>query len=93
MFKLRTATLLLLALSVLAAADLDQGAVRLDRLRERSLQTSNRIISFSRADFEEYVMSYPRPYDVVIYFTARTCKFCEYPLPYPANCSRSMSIW
>ena len=38
-------------------------------------------------------MQYPRPYDVVIYFTARTCKFCEYTSWYVVNCSRNISTW
>jgi len=46
--------ILFAALLILASAidEQDQGAVRLRRLRERSLQSSNRIISFGKADFE-----------------------------------------
>jgi thioredoxin-like negative regulator of GroEL len=75
---LKITTLVVLLLAVAAQTDIDEGTIRLQRLRERSLQSSNRIMTFNRQDFEEFVMKYPRPYDVVIYFTARTCKFCEY---------------
>ena len=40
----------------------------------------------------EYAMKYPRPYDLVIYFTARTCKFCEYFLFYLVNFSLNTNI-
>ena len=50
--SLKIATLLLLTLAICCQADGDQGAVRLKRLQERSLLTSNRIISFNKADFE-----------------------------------------
>lgn len=73
--------MVLALLFVCVLADVDQGTVRLNKLKERSLQTSNRVISFSKSDFEEYVMKYPRPYDVVIYFTARTCRFCDELFP------------
>lgn len=90
---LKITTLVVLLLAATAHTDVDEGTVRLQRLRERSLQSSNRVINFNKADFEEFVMKYPRPYDVVIYFTARTCKFCEYFVVYLANCSLITSTW
>lgn len=52
--RLGLSTFILAALLVLARAesDQDQGTLRLERLRERSLLSSNRIISFSKTDFE-----------------------------------------
>lgn len=50
--SIKIATLLFLTLIICCQADADQGAIRLKRLQERSLLTSNRIISFNKADFE-----------------------------------------
>ena len=50
--NIKIATFAILILAALASSDLDQGTIRLNRLKERSLQTSNRVISFNKADFE-----------------------------------------
>lgn len=36
------------------------------------------ILSINKSINSEYAMSYPRPYDLVIYFTAGSCRLCEY---------------
>lgn len=38
-------------------------------------------------------MKYPRPYDVVIYFTARSCKLCTLESIYSVNLSLNSSTW
>lgn len=50
--KLYLATLVLAGLLASAHCELDQGTVRLNRLAERSLLTSNRVITFSNSDFQ-----------------------------------------
>jgi hypothetical protein len=49
--KLQVATLILLLVSLGVSSD-DQGTLRLNNLRKRSLESSNRIINFQKADFE-----------------------------------------
>ena len=46
------AVLLLLASAVKELKELDKGEVRLLALREKSLESRNRIITFSKAEFE-----------------------------------------
>jgi hypothetical protein len=81
--RVAIATLVLLLAATALASEVDAGTLRLQRLRERSNKESNRIIPFSKQDFQyidpsssEYVMKYPRPYDIVVYFTARSCRLC-----------------
>lgn len=52
--NLRLATLYILVLAVACQGDLDQGDIRLRRLKERSHQTRNRIMTFSKSDFEYF---------------------------------------
>jgi len=49
---LKITTLAVLLLAVAASADIDEGTRRLQTLRERSLQSSNRVITFHKQDFE-----------------------------------------
>ena len=49
-----------------------------DDLRKLTLQSENGVITFTASTFKEYVMTHPRPYDVVILFTLkRKCNRCE----------------
>jgi len=49
-----------------------------DELRKRTLASESGVITFSAANFKEYVMKHPRPYDVVILFTLKyKCNMCE----------------
>ena len=49
-----------------------------DDLRKLTLQSENGVITFTASTFKEYVMTHPRPYDVVILFTLkRKCNLCE----------------
>ena len=53
LMKLKIATLVfLLVVAAVGEDDLDQGTIRLQRLKERSLETRNRIINFNHADFQ-----------------------------------------
>lgn len=38
-------------------------------------------------------MKYPRPYDIVIYFTARSCRLCTYLSSHIASSILSSSTW
>ncbi len=49
--KLQVATLILLLVGLAVGSD-DQGTLRLNNLRKRSLESGNRIINFHKADFE-----------------------------------------
>ena len=49
-----------------------------DALRKLTLTSDNGLITFTAKTFREYVMTHPRPYDVVILFTLKKkCSLCE----------------
>lgn len=50
--KIRIATLLVMLLALVWANEVDAGTLRLQRLLERSNKESNRIIPFSKQDFQ-----------------------------------------
>jgi len=49
--KLQIATLVVLIMLASANSENDQGTIRINNLRKRSLESSNRIINFNKADF------------------------------------------
>ena len=57
MIHIKIATLALLLFLAASNADHDQGTLRLHRLQTRSLQSRNRIIPFSNADFEYFPLT------------------------------------
>ena len=49
-----------------------------DKLRELTLSSNNGLIVLNAETYKEYVMSHPRPYDIVILYTlSRKCNLCE----------------
>jgi hypothetical protein len=49
--KLQIATLIILIVLINASSETDQGTIRINNLRKRSLESSNRIINFNKNDF------------------------------------------
>ena len=49
-----------------------------DKLRELTLTSDKGVIELDAQTYKEYVMSHPRPYDIVILYTLkRNCNLCE----------------
>ena len=49
-----------------------------DKLRELTLSSDRGLIVLNAQTYKEYVMSHPRPYDIVILYTlSRKCTLCE----------------
>ena len=49
-----------------------------DKLRELTLSSDRGLIELTADMYKEYVMSHPRPYDIVILYTLkRNCNLCE----------------
>ena len=49
-----------------------------DKLRELTLSSDRGLIVLNAQTYKEYVMSHPRPYDIVILYTlSRKCNLCE----------------
>ena len=49
-----------------------------DKLRELTLSSDRGLIILNAQTYKEYVMSHPRPYDIVILYTlSRKCNLCE----------------
>ena len=49
-----------------------------DALRKMTLESEKGLITLNSQTFKEYVMTHPRPYDIVILFTLkRKCNLCE----------------
>jgi hypothetical protein len=49
-----------------------------DKLRELTLSSDRGLIVLDSKTYKEYVMSHPRPYDIVILYTlSRKCNLCE----------------
>ena len=49
-----------------------------DKLRELTLSSDRGLIVLNSKTYKEYVMSHPRPYDIVILYTlSRKCNLCE----------------
>ena len=49
-----------------------------DKLRELTLSSDRGLIVLNAETYKEYVMSHPRPYDIVILYTlSRKCNLCE----------------
>jgi oligosaccharyltransferase complex subunit gamma len=52
----------------------EQGVLKSEFLRTRSLASPHHVMKLSPAEIQEYVLTFPRPYDVVIYFSSKTSK-------------------
>ena len=53
-------------------------ATKGDELRRKTLDEGTGVITFTPKTFKEYVMTHPRPYDVVMLFTLKyKCDLCE----------------
>ncbi len=73
MLKQRILILILLSLIILV-----QSHPKADKLRELTLSSDRGLIELNAETYKEYVMSHPRPYDIVILYTLkRKCNLCE----------------
>lgn len=53
-------------------------ATKGDELRKKTLAEDTGVITFTPKTFKEYVMTHPRPYDIVVLFTLKyKCDLCE----------------
>ena len=49
-----------------------------DKLRKLTIESEHGLITFNAKMYKEYVMTHPRPYDIVLLFTLkRKCNLCE----------------
>eukprot|EP00331_Platyophrya_macrostoma_P011842 CAMPEP_0176432402 /NCGR_PEP_ID=MMETSP0127-20121128/15377_1 /TAXON_ID=938130 /ORGANISM="Platyophrya macrostoma, Strain WH" /LENGTH=357 /DNA_ID=CAMNT_0017814575 /DNA_START=12 /DNA_END=1085 /DNA_ORIENTATION=- len=55
----------------------ERGTQKAAELRKMMLSSNDGIIFLSAAEYKEYVLTEPRPYDLVVFFTAYSCKFCD----------------
>ena len=73
MLKQRILILILLSLIILIETH-----PKADKLRELTLSSDRGLIELNAETYKEYVMSHPRPYDIVILYTLkRKCNLCE----------------
>ena len=71
--KLMISIILLLLL-----ASLINSHPKADKLRELTLSSDRGLIELNSEMYKEYVMTHPRPYDLVILYTLkRKCSLCE----------------
>ena len=71
--KLKVPLLILLSL-----ISLIKSHPKADKLRELTLSSDRGLIELNAEMYKEYVMSHPRPYDIVILYTLkRKCNLCE----------------
>ena len=63
---------------ILSLISLIKSHPKADKLRELTLSSDRGLIQLNAEMYKEYVMSHPRPYDIVILFTLnRKCNLCE----------------
>ena len=63
---------------IISFISLIQSHPKADKLRELTLSSDRGLIVFTAEMYKEYVMSHPRPYDIVILYTLkRKCNLCE----------------
>ena len=69
---------LFLFLCIISLISLIQTHPKADKLRELTLSSDRGLIILNHETYKEYVMSHPRPYDIVILYTlSRKCSLCE----------------
>ena len=69
---------LFLFLCIISLISLIQTHPKADKLRELTLSSDRGLIVLNAETYKEYVMSHPRPYDIVILYTlSRKCSLCE----------------
>ena len=73
--KIRSIFLLILFIKLIT---LIKSHPKADKLRELTLSSDRGLIVLNAQTYKEYVMSHPRPYDIVILYTlSRKCNLCE----------------
>jgi len=55
----------------------EEGTNKASELRQRMLASKDGIIFLNAEDYKKFVLTEPRPYDLVVYFSAYSCKFCD----------------
>ena len=64
--------------SLISLISLIESHPKADKLRELTLSSDRGLIVLNAQTYKEYVMSHPRPYDIVILYTlSRKCTLCE----------------
>ncbi|EGR34169.1 ubiquitin-conjugating enzyme family protein, putative [Ichthyophthirius multifiliis] len=56
---------------------IESGKGKADELRNLVQNSMNGIISFNSTGYKYFITEQPRPYEVVIFFTAPNCNFCD----------------
>ena len=75
MFKEKTIIPFLILLSIISII---KSHPKADKLRELTLSSDRGLIELNDEMYKEYVMSHPRPYDIIILYTLkRKCNLCE----------------
>ena len=75
MFKEKTIIPFLILLSIISII---KSHPKADKLRELTLSSDRGLIELNGEMYKEYVMSHPRPYDIIILYTLkRKCNLCE----------------
>jgi hypothetical protein len=68
----------IIILIILSLITLIKSHPKADKLRELTLSSDRGLIELNAETYKEYVMSHPRPYDIVILYTLkRKCNLCE----------------
>lgn len=71
----------ILLLSIFVALSFQQGSDvginKSQELRDKILSSTDDIVTLTAAEYQHFVNESPRPYDVVVYFTAPQCTLCE----------------
>lgn len=72
-----TQVFLLCSLIALSLQSSELGNKKSQELRDRVLRSSEDIIALNSGEYEYFVDQSPRPYDVIVFFTAPNCNMCD----------------
>jgi len=54
-----------------------EGGLKSQELRQLILSESGNVVTFNATGYRYFVETLPRPYDVVVFFTADNCNYCD----------------
>ena len=70
--------LIIIIVIIISLINLIKSHPKADKLRELTLSSDRGLIEFNAEMYKEYVMTHPRPYDIVILYTLkRKCSLCD----------------
>ncbi|KAL4488805.1 hypothetical protein ABPG72_016458 [Tetrahymena utriculariae] len=64
-------------ISLVLCGHIETGKGKSEALRQLASKSPNGIIHFNSTGFRYFLLEQPRPYEVVLFFTAPKCDFCE----------------